>query len=112
MYTSSHAAEGPAEVAAVAVRRPYTTGMEVQEVSLRSRNSSTRPVVGAPSKMIKRRAIHVAGTDKVVRISINERIAIRSVESISKAAKVCAGVKMKVYTTNNILPYSSHYVMW
>ena len=35
----------------------------------------------------------MAGTDKVVRISINERIAIRSVESIGRAAKVCAGGK-------------------
>ena len=37
--------------------------------------------------------MHVAGTDKVVRIGINERIAIRSVESIGGAAKVCAGGK-------------------
>ena len=60
---------------------------------MRSRNSSTRPVAGAPSKAVKPGAIHVAGTDKVVRISINERIAIRSVGSISRAAKVCAGGK-------------------
>ena len=86
-----HAAEGPSGEAGVAVRRPYTTGIEVQVVSLRSRNSGTRPVDGVPSKAVKRRATHAAGTDKVVRISINERIAIRSVESIGRAAKVCAG---------------------
>ena len=78
-------------IAVVAARRPYATGIEVQVVSLRSRNSSTRPVVGALSKVVKRRAIHAAGTDKVVRISINERIAIRSVGGIGRAAKVCAG---------------------
>ena len=88
---SCHAAEGPAAVANVAVRRVYNTGIEVQAVSLRSRNSSTRPVASAPSKVVKRRATHVTGTDKVVRISIDERIAIRSVESIGRAAKVCAG---------------------
>ena len=92
-----HAAEGPADAAVVAVRRPYTTGMEVQVVSLRSRNSSTRPVVGVPSKVVKRRAKHIAGTDKVVRISINERIAIRSVESIGRAAKVCAGSEDDIF---------------
>ena len=75
----------------VAVCRVYNTRTEVQVVSRPSRNSSTRPVVGVPSKAVKRRAIHAAGTDKVVRISINERIAIRSVESIGRAAKVCAG---------------------
>ena len=88
-----HAAEGPAVVAVAAVRRPYATGIEVQAVSLRSRNSSTRPVVGVPSKAVKRGAVHAAGTDKVVRISINERIAIKSVGSIGRAAKVCAGGK-------------------
>ena len=86
-----HAAEGPPVVAVAAARRPYTTGIEVQVVSLRSRNSSTRPVVGVPSKVVKRGAVHVAGTDKVVRISINERRAIKSVGSIGRAAKVCAG---------------------
>ena len=91
MASSRHAAEGPAAVANVAVRRIYNTGIEVQAVSLRSRNSSTRPVVGEPSKVAKPGAVHAAGTDKVVRISINERIAIRSVESIGRAAKVCAG---------------------
>ncbi|MBR3253864.1 hypothetical protein IKF86_01285, partial [Candidatus Saccharibacteria bacterium] len=40
--------------------------------------------------------VHEAGTDKVVRISINERIAIKSVGSIGRAAKVCAGGRMKV----------------
>ena len=90
---SCHAAEGSSVVAVVAVRRPYATGKEVQVVSPRRRNSSTRPVAGVPSKVVKRRAIHVAGTDKVVRISINERIAIRSVGSISRAAKVCTGGK-------------------
>ena len=65
----------------------------MQGVSLRRRSNSTRPVAGVPSKVVKRRAIHEAGKDKVVRISINERIAIRSVESISRAAKVCAGGK-------------------
>ena len=88
-----HAAEGPSVVAGEAVRRVYTTGMEVQVVSQRRRNSSTRPVVGVPSKVVKRGAAHAAGTDKVVRISINERIAIRSVGSIGRAAKVCAGGK-------------------
>ena len=67
--------------------------MEVQAVSLRSRNNSTKPVAGVPSKGVKRGATHSAGTDKVVRISINERIAIRSVGSISRAAKVCASGK-------------------
>ena len=94
-YTSSHAAEGPSAVAAKAVRRVYSTGIEEQVVSLRSRNSSTRPVAGVPSKVPKPGAIHAAGTDKVVRISINERIAIKSVGSIGRAAKVCAGGKNK-----------------
>ena len=88
-----HAAEGPSVAAITAGRRVYSTGNEVQVVSLRSRNSSTRPVAGVPSKIVKPRAIHEAGTDKVVRISINECIAIRSVESIGRAAKVCAGGK-------------------
>ena len=97
MASSRHAAEGPAAVANVAVRRIYNTGIEVQAVSLRSRNSSTRPVVGVPSKVVKRRAKHIAGTDKVVRISINERIAIKSVESIGRAAKVCAGSEDDIF---------------
>ena len=92
--TSCHAAEGPAaDATVVAARRPYATGIEVQVVSRRSRNSGTRPVVGELSKVVKRRAIHAAGKNKVVRISINERIAIRSVGSIGRAAKVCAGGK-------------------
>ena len=92
-FTPHHAAEGPSAVAIVAVRLVYSTEIEAQVVSLRSRNSGTRPVKGVPSKAVKRGTIHAAGTDKVVRISINERIAIRSVGSISRAAKVCAGGK-------------------
>ena len=100
-----HAAEGPSAAAVVAVRRPYATRIEEQVVNLRSRNSSTRPVVGALSKAAKRRATHAAGTDKVVRISINECIAIRSVDSIGRAAKVCAGGKNEGVTHRTLKPY-------
>ena len=96
--TSYHAAEGHPEVAVAAVRRGYSTRIEVQVVSQRRRNSSTRPGAGAPRKVVKRRATHEAGTDKVVRISINERIAIRSVGSINRAAKVCAGGEDEGFT--------------
>ena len=79
--------------------------MEVQVVSLRRRNSGTTPVVGAHSKVVKQGATHIAGTDKVVRISINKRIAIRSVGSISRAAKVCAGGKDEGFT-RSVIPSS------
>ena len=57
-----------------------------------------------PGKAVKRGAAHVAGTDKVVRISINERKAIRSVESIGRAAKVCAGGKDEGFTRHAFVP--------
>ena len=78
--------------------------MEEQIVSRRRRNSGTRPVVGVPSKAVKRRATHDAGTDKVVRISINERIAIKSVGSIGRAAKVCTGGKNEGATHRTLKP--------
>ena len=82
--------------------------MEDQGISLRRRNGSTRPVVGVPSKVVKRGAVHVAGTDKVVRISINERIAIRSVGSIGRAAKVCTGGKDEGFTRSVISTCRKH----
>ena len=91
-----------------AIRRVYSIGTEEQAVSLRRRNSGTRPVAGVPSKVVKCRVIHEAGTDKVVRISINERIAIRSVDSISRAAKVCAGGRNGGFTRSTILFYRKH----